>query len=271
MSLSLDQVLNKIKKLTRLATSDNIHEAALAASRAAAIMQEYQIEEAAISNFVEEDKEQVEEYSLEHEDPLSSNSKEKRIRKKTHWRMSVAAGCAIVCNCQTFWYGAYIRFIGRKSDVQAARYLYDLIAPQVDRLAEQIWHQTYEVVDFDRQMTTFEAPNRKSWLHAFRLGCAKEIRRRMNKQHFERWMELERQAKKGQQPLNDANSGQALMIINSRLSKVSDFEKTLGLKFIPGPSLTDYSGYSAGQQAGSRVNIGGASRGSLPSPKKQVT
>lgn len=62
-----------------------------------------------------------------------------------------------------------IKIIGRKTDVDAVRYLFEMICRQVEEADRLSYYKkgVYGVED------------KKSWSHAFKLGCATEIRSRL--------------------------------------------------------------------------------------------
>lgn len=243
MTLTYEEATKKIKKLLSLATSSNPNEAALAASRAASIMQDYQISEAALSTVEDEDRAPVESYTFEG-----------GSGKKIHWRMKIASGVAKVCNCSTYWHGPRIMMIGRDLDVKAARYLFDLICPQVEDLAERAW----QVGGYG---------DTRKFMHAFRLGCSITIYSRLLKQAIDKTEEM-RTGQAGESP---GESSMALMVINSRIAKVDAYMSGLRLKAAGRrPSMSDRGAFNVGREYGKRVSIGGAAKGGLNAPRKQV-
>lgn len=247
--MNIQDAISKVRKLLALSKSQNINEAALAAAKAAAIMQEYSIEEAAVQSDSSCD-EPVKSYVFDPDKPS---------RKKIRWRMHIATGCAKVFGCESYWqYGCEIALIGRKSDVQGARYLFDLIAPQVERLADETWDRVGQFNPYDK----------RSWMHAFRLGCASTVRERMEFQVAERMSKLRGEARENQKLLSGGESSNALMVINSRLVKVDQFMESLKLKPSRKASISDVSGYHSGLRAGHKVNIGGQAKAGLNAPAK---
>jgi len=244
MSLTYDEAVEKIRKLMSMAdhANSNPNEAALAASRAASIMQDYQISEAALSTASENS-------SI----PITSHVFERNSGKKIHWRMKVAAGVAKVCNCMTYWHGPEIRMIGRDLDVKGARYLFDLICPQVESLAQRAW-QAEGYGDTRR------------FMHAFRLGCSVTIYNRL----IEQANTKVEQMRTGQCGSSPSESSTALMVINQRIAKVDEYASRLGLRTGRGPTVSNRNALAAGKEYGNRVNLGNAARGQLNSPKQQI-
>lgn len=261
---TLDSILDKIQKLKSLSQSANVHEASLAAGRVAELMQRYKIEEADIEAKEDREnnreKEKVSEYDL-----MGNDDKEIKFeRKKSHWKMLIASGCAAACHCSTFWREANIRFIGRKSDVDSARYLYGLISPQVERLAQIAYNEKFVIsvfldgfdpIDQDSTIT-----NRKSWTHAFKIGCARTIKNRMVAEVRRAHKDL---------VIYNPNS-QALMVINNKLDKVREFESLLGLKKGPKVKVRYNEAYFEGREKGKDINLGSKAKGALGEGKRQM-
>lgn len=244
--MTIEEAMSKIKKLLSLSTSSNQHEASLAAAKAAAIMEEYQITEASLVQDPEKDE------------PVGSFEIDGKSNKKIHWRMAVAGGCATVCNCSVYWYGSRIMMIGRENDVRAAQYLFGMISPQVDRLAEECYQRE----------TPWE--DKRRWMHAFRLGCARTIQNRMYVQHREMQSKLKTDAQNRLAIEDGGNSTTALMVIDRRLAKVEDFKQKLGLKKGTSSRISSSSGYAQGREAGQKVHIGGSARGAIGSGPRLI-
>ncbi len=241
MSMTKDEAIIKARKLLSLSTSTNPNEAALAAAKAAQVMQDYDIEEAALAHDDGEVYEPVEIHVFE----------DQGIRKKIHWHMTIAVSCAKLFNCYPFWMRETvsreknkvgIRLVGRKSDVQSAKYLYDMILPQIEDLAE-------------RSYNWFIPEGKKTWMHSFRLGCAEVVAYRIGKQRRDRMEELRQQAG------ISTNRAGALMVLNNRMEKVKEFVNDLELRRGTVPSSNSSNGRLAGREAGNKVHIGTDGKG----------
>lgn len=139
--------------------------------------------------------------------------------------------------------------------MKAAKYLFDLICPQVDDLAERAWKVEGGYDDTRR------------FMHAFRLGCSITINDRLIDQAREKDGQM-RTGKCGESP---SESSTALMVINRRLEKVEKYAEGLGLKYTRGPSISNRNALDLGQAYGNKVNIGGQAKGGLNAPRKQVS
>lgn len=257
--MTFDEAKKKIAKLLRLSTSANQHEAERAASKAAEIMHKYQIEEASLCDAEEEEKgEEAEIFTFE----------ECKGKKREHWQMSIAAGCALICSCKTYWEMGWtgrdgtvippkIKIIGRKSDVDSVRYLFEMVSRQVEEAARRSYYQkgVYGVED------------KKSWAHAFKLGCATEIRSRL----YVEWRErMEEERKKAQGVNGKGSESNALVVLDKRQERVNNIMGSLGLKKSTGPSIKNKRGYKEGVEKGKSVRLGGQARGALGMAKKEL-
>jgi hypothetical protein len=251
--VTYEEALQRIHKLLALSSNNpSVEEASLAASKAATIMLEYKISEAALSSVEEENESLVSSFEFDEES--------KQSRKKIHWRMRVTSGVARVCSCSSYWHGSQIMLIGRDQDVKAAKYLFDLICPQVEELAKRAW-------DLESRFYAPEHGDCRRFLHAFRLGCSQTIRDRLIKAAREKESELSR----GLGSTSPGAASMALMVISNRLAKVDEYRSQLGLIAQRGPTVTSRDGYSIGKDYGHRVNIGGKSKGGLSAPRERVT
>src|ERR1700761_1021538 len=123
-------IIEKIKKLLALATSDNANEAAAAAAAAQRLMTEHQISQSALGG-------EAEESARRESDPLFSSGE--RI---PGWLNVLSAG---ICrqNSVFSWStrddtGAKcVKMIGRPSDVANARFLFAYLRSEIERLAQK--------------------------------------------------------------------------------------------------------------------------------------
>lgn len=135
-SANLDAVIRKIADLRRLATSNNLHEAEVAAAAAARLAEKHRISEAEIEAAGTEPGERA----VQDGEPLD----EERGRA-TLWKGQLALvlathyGCALV-RAASVENGAKlqrIRIIGRPSDTTLVRYLYGWLVLDLARIASK--------------------------------------------------------------------------------------------------------------------------------------
>ena len=139
---NIDKILDRVRKLFALADhSDNEAEAALAASRAAKLMEEYQLTEAFVRLDNPEVKAEpiVREARLEPDAPLTN-------RKRIAWKETISSVVAKDLGVHEFfrWHTSFggrrsadVRGFGRESAVQTWQYTCQYLWRQIDELAEQ--------------------------------------------------------------------------------------------------------------------------------------
>jgi hypothetical protein len=135
-------VLDRIKKLLALAAdASNEHEAALAAARAQELLLRHQLSESDLPN---DQQEPIGEHPLTAEEGEHPD-KWGRIEP---WRMSLAVEIAEALNCVVLAIrtarrrtAANLKIAGRRSDCEAATYLYRYLAREVNRLADAWWEE----------------------------------------------------------------------------------------------------------------------------------
>jgi uncharacterized protein DUF2786 len=133
---TMSQVIDKIQKLRRLATSSNVHEAAAAAALADKLIQEHGLQEAQLEA---EGKAPGEKPSLETE-PVAAWT-----GLTPAWQMALGG---LLCNhydCACYRenirregkrVGEVLRIVGRPSDVSTFRYMYAWLVLEIERLAQ---------------------------------------------------------------------------------------------------------------------------------------
>lgn len=233
--MNIDRAIDQVRKLRALSQSANENEAALAAQRAAEIIERYQIEEAALVAAGEQDDEEVE------------GGLDYREGKGTGWEgvlsYAVAASLGVKSYRTREWDRETnrevkrVRAIGRPSDVRAASYLYSLIAADINRLAPGAWEQVKE--------KAWETKRR--WMNGYKLGAASTVAQRLR----------ERTEKQVDAVAASAASDTALVVIRKRQEKVAALARRYGITKGRGVRTNSHSGYAAGLRDGRNVNIGG--------------
>lgn len=145
-------LLDRVRKLLALAQSPNVHEAALAAARAQALIEQHRLEGllAAEAEPIESGQDQ----------PLELG---RRIRK---WKQALAVQLAALNGCLAYTVGAR----GEQRLLLAGR--------REDRLAVlEVWGWLVQRIEW---LSATEGPGRdRDWHEAFRVGAAETITRRM--------------------------------------------------------------------------------------------
>ena len=226
--LSHTEIAAKIRKLLALADGAGTEaEAANAAARAAALMAQYQIEQADVDELVRDA-----------EDPMVRVDTESSGRF-AGWRKQLAGGIAAGCGCSVILVRSrskgetILSFFGRTSDVQSAVYMFGALSTEIERLAKRN-----------------AAGCGAAYVNAYKLGAAITIARRLRAQR-EETIEQAREA---------GVSSAALVKVNDSCALAHKFaEKTIG-KIGPVGTPSRYSsggGFQAGQRDGRNVSLGG--------------
>ncbi len=187
-----EKILTRIEKLLKLANSSNQHEAASAAARAVALMNEHQIEEATIRARLEDDSGspvELEEIEVGAVDGFIRPTMERWIGilfnaittgfgLHGHWT-NVDHGP----NGETkrdrwgrlkTWTG--VKLIGKASTVKAGGYLFRYLVSETERLCET------ELGDLGRDERPTTAGGVRAWRNAYKLACARVIYERLSEQ-----------------------------------------------------------------------------------------
>lgn len=184
MAKTRQEVVDQVKKLLALGQSDNEHESAAAIGRANALMEEYRITAACMA-----EKKDEEEDVQGWDDPLSTSNRD--------WQRHLARVLASANGCST-WISrvqgnASINIIGKPSNVQTVRYLYNYCIKEIDRLAHG------------------QRGNGRNWIHQYRNGCVDAI---------EESIELESNMLCDR--IRGTKTGSELMVINNAIVVVKE-------------------------------------------------
>lgn len=158
--MTRDQAFERIKKLLALADSDNEHESAQALARAQALMERHKIEAHLLEEEAEEEPEEIRAW----EDPLDPGHGSQLAKWKwaLAWFLCRANGCIPLKGSRPGGFegrrATTIRIVGRASNVQTTRYLYQ-----------------FAVKEIERHLKKYRG-NGHSWRNSFRYGCAEGIR-----------------------------------------------------------------------------------------------
>jgi hypothetical protein len=246
-------VIERIKKLLKLSTSSNEHEAALAAQRAAELMRAHNIAEAQLR--VDEPEARGPEATVQGFD----SGVTKRAAK---WKGHLVGAAAKLYNCYV-WVdvSGTRRLFGRESDVQAATYTAQYLIAEVDRLAKAAWK-----VSAEKQL---DAVSGRSWQANFSLGAAVTVWQRCDAAFKERLAKAIAEAEAAA-----AGPVTALAVVArdelAVRSEYAQFSRRFARGRSVGGRVTQASAYSQGQAAGATVSLGnnrtrglGAGRGAL--------
>lgn len=252
MSMTQERVLLRVKKLLQLKRSDNEHEAAQAAAKAAALIEEFQLSEALLRLDDDTTKAEaiVENATVEGE--AQAPSKGKRVA----WKGTIAGSLARSLGCEMFWWhNGQIRCYGRESAVQTWSYTCRVLFNEVDRLCHAAWEREGEEAELAGQSA-------RKWKNAFRIGAAVTVAGRLSEERKAKaTARATAKAAAAEGELRTAvKNGMALMLVEqdeaevkTEYAKFEKREKMVATAAIG--RVSSRSGLDAGREAGARINI----------------
>lgn len=247
-----DTIIDKVRKLLRLATSSNANEAALAAARAQEMIDKHHLEQAMLSLDSAEpvrglDDEPILDFYREGA-PLDTP------KQLDRWRVWLAGALAQYNASRIYLSGRNISIVGRPSDVETVRYIYTHLSREVERLA-----------------TENGAGMGRTWRNNFRLGVVDAIKTKLRNQHAQ----FEHDARE----VAAAESSTALVRVNTALVTMSERTQAVdkwmksNLKLHAGSasySRHDASARDRGRKAGASLSVGG-DRAQLGAGRKGIS
>lgn len=240
----INRIIDRVRKMLEVSRSDNVHEASLAAERAAEMMAEYNLTEAQL---------RVDDTSREAEgikDRVLLDGKP--TKKRVAWKELIADGVAKSLGCHLYLTEDGPAVFGREGATQAWKYTCAYLFNEVNRLAEEAWNE--ECV-----MAAIAGHTPKRWKNAFRVGCAQSI--------------IMRLYESAEKPKVKANPNQkALMVIRADEKEVESEYHKFSEKFGRASSIglvSNRTGYKAGRETGEKMNLGGG-RAALPEGQRSL-
>lgn len=230
-------VIERIKKLLKLSTSSNEHEAALAAERAADLMRQHNIAEAQLR--IAADKPAEAEPIIER--------RSRWTKSEQRWRIHLAQAAAAAYDCFVFSdtvnSGGLLTFYGRESATQAAVYTTEYLIAEVDRITKAAWAKSSE--------KALGLPAR-GWMSSFRLGACVTIHERCRDERARRIADLKRTA--------NSTENTALVVVAKDAVEVIDAweERSRGMGSTRDRARASRPGaFEQGRAAGHNVRING--------------
>lgn len=241
-------VLDRVRKLLSLAgNSANAHEAALAAARAAALMERHEIHEAELRALDEA-------ATIVTAEPIDELAATAPRRKRVAWHHTLARAVGLKLHCHHYTSrdvgGSSIVFFGRLSAIQGASYLLAFLIAEVERLAKQA-----ELVG-------------KAEHNAFKLGCARRIGERLNPERKapKSWRDV-RTADAPVATDDDVAPSDGAIVIVKRdreevdaawQARIKGFHTTRGIG-----RTSNTSAFVRGRKAGDSASLGGDAKAAL--------
>lgn len=242
-----DKIVERVRRLLALATSDNVNEAANAAAAAQKLMAEHRISEAmlAIDSGSDEDVEDVENQVL---DVVG--------RRKELWLGILLHGLTRANGCEAYWASedgqAVLRIVGATSDVQTCTYLYLYLRVEVERLCKAQGRK---------------GPDARRFNASFKAGAASTLQRRI--------LDAAKEQRTEQRIEAAEQGGVALMRIDSALARLDAKAERVKLAMpktrkARAGKARDWTGFTAGERAARQISLdrggpalGAAARGTL--------
>ncbi len=245
--MTREEAIAKAMKLLKLANSDNVHEAALAAQRAQEILLRYEISAAMLEeNAVD---------PLDEEDIVDFQSKGAPLddlgQRKARWKTYLADTVAKANQCEIYTIGPKIALVGRPSNADTVRYMYAALSREVEQLA-----------------TKASKGCGRTWANNYRLGVVDAIAKLMAELNKTVAESVRKEAGDNSMALVKVNN--ALATIEKRQAEVKGWvKKNLKLKLTYSRSSYDAEARNQGRADGANININ-RGRAGLGAGQKQI-
>lgn len=260
---NMNKIIDRVRKLLAASRSDNEHEAAIAAGHAARLMEQYQLSEASL---------RVADTSRAGEKIVDVTLAEGQTKKRSAWRTSICYAVAASLGCRMWWRGSQhdVMCFGRESATQAWNYTCQYLFREVDRIADEAWER-------EEYSATRAGQTSRAWKNAFRVGAAGVVSERLLAQVREAQaarrapaacaapVAPEHEVAEDDAPEPVEYNPAALAIIEQDEREVESAYARKGLRTRTSSlgRVASRTGYTAGREAGARVNLGGG-RAGLP-------
>lgn len=233
-----EKILDKIQKLLRLSTSNNINESAAAAGAAQRLMHKYNLTMLMVESYDGKilDKEEIIDYTKIGQ-PLDFLGKNISVWKsRLALVISEANHCRVYINTDQKGYRC-VGLVGTEKDTSITRYLYHYLINKISRLSER------------------DGKGKgKTWCNNFKIGAVSEIKVRLDEALEQSKITLKEECKKSN--INEVYTTTALMKFSEKDSEIEDFMKQLNLR--KGPVVhTNFlqSANEAGRKAAREINL----------------
>lgn len=249
-------IVDKIKKLLRIAESADVNEAANAAGKAQQMMEAHNIDLAMLP--ADDDGNAVTEEEVREFDGKEALHTSARVAS---WQSQLSHRIAKSNGCSTFMGHTYdpdshkylrtLGIVGRPSDVATVRYLFQYLRGEIDRLCKKS-----------------ARGKGRTWANSFRLGAVHEVGRRLKeaKEAARQEAREKMEALEGDQTTALARLDTALALIDRRLNDTKSWmDANMNLRSTRARSAQrDWGAYESGREAGSSISLGssGGSAGS---------
>jgi hypothetical protein len=232
-------ILAKLKKIFALAASDNENEANEAAAKAQELLLKYNLSEEELNSFSLEKSEKV----------VHVYADGKNARNRSAWNVSLANVVARANLCNVLSSGPQIIWIGKPTNIEIARYIFDSLTRELERICEIKWILFRYNVN-----NRWNSTHGKTWKNSFYMGAVQGVSEKLNA---------------NLKQLKIDNTNLALVVVNNE----EELEEYLNDKFkYRTPTKSSYtrdrSAFDQGKEAGKNVNVNrGVGAGGSHGPK----
>lgn len=243
-----EEAVSKAVRLLKLShSSDSPHEAANAAARAQAIIDRYKLTGLSAESDIPGAAREPEEEIREFEDPLDY-AKSGEGKNLSRWKVALASTLAKANQSRIYTSRGIkmpsIRIVGRPSDAETIRYMYQYLVNEIERLTK-----------------VHAKGNGKTWANNFRLGIVDEIGDRLREQREETLEKMKAETvgtSTGQTGMALVRLDKALATLEKQGADVQGWmDKNMRLRKTYARVRTDYGAREAGRQAGKSIQFGG--------------
>lgn len=242
-----ESILSRLRKLERLATSSNEHEAALAASRYQEILFKYNLTEAEVG--VEDDGD---DYTQEFTDATGNEGWSVTLLNQ----IAKANFCSVVKNVGRD--RKQVTVIGKAHNIEVVMFLHDYLSKELKRLSGLAW-QRQSVLDTMAELNDEYVPQRKKgqFVLGFLIGAVESVGERLREQR-----------RKDEEAA--AQSTALVVRFDAELrTAIANFYPNLRHGRRTSYRM-DSAGHQAGRQAGSNVGLVQGVKGAGPSKQLRL-
>lgn len=233
MEQEKEKIIDKVKKLLRLATSDNVNEAASSAAKAQELIDKYNLSYLLLSDSFHDN---------EIKDAKESNCVYKFGKNIIAWKSVLAKNIGEMNHCRIYIGNTgqykYVGIVGREEDINTVKYLFLYLATEIERLCLR------------------EGVNQgKTWRNNFRLGAIEYIANVMAESSQKSKQDFQKHCNENN--VDKQSVSTALLKFDSKLQKIDDYIKE-NMKFAKSKKIKsdyDHGARLKGYKAASEINI----------------
>lgn len=239
-----ESTLSKLKKIRELATKNTeLGEI----ENATTFYQKLLIENNITDEEVDDHSlEKIEDYAREFYSKHMKSSNVNKWKVDLAWKVARPNLCEVIIHSD----GRSLAWLGKKSNIEAAQYLYETIVDDIERIADEKWSTIEALRKLERETgvaifkpgSELRAVHGKSWKNSFYWGAVESIEWRLNE---------------NLRKLQEDKRITALVVSNE--AELNEFTKKtypkLGRSTISRPEMYSHAGFASGQISGKEVQF----------------